>query len=538
MQKRCVLWPWLVVSCVALAMCLGGCKPKPNGAESAGAGSSDDEYKILNYTIGNDISNMDPSQITDIESALVASHVYRGLMKFKPGSVEIEPDLAESYDVTTDGLKLTFRLKKGVLFHDGTEVNADAVMFSVARQMDENHPYHVAGRMRYSKLMFGDPSTTETALVTDVSAPDDYTVQFTLARPNVSFIRMLAMTPAFVVSPRAVQTYGKDFNTTMVGAGPFRIKNYAQDQSAVVVRNEDYDGDRPPLDEIRFRIMRDPTIRMNSLRKGDSDVISGVQPNDIELLEKDKNISVMSEPSMNLGYIMLNNDLPPFNNKLVRQAMNYAIDKDYIVKTLFNGTSVVAAGIIPPGMLGHDKTRKPYPYDPEKAKQLLVDAGYPGGFKVKFTTHDRPRVYFPVGIRLAERIQKDLEKVGITAQLEQLEYPAFLDKVKSGNYIMANTGWVTDNGDPDNFIYELAGREDNEGNYSNPEATRLMRQAAGENDEKTRAAMYKKAEDMLVENPPFVFLNHGKQVLAVRKRVKNLKMHPTAVTQLAGVDVE
>lgn len=481
---------------------------------------------------------MDPAQINDVESAIVASHVYRGLLKFKTSSVETEPDLAENYEVTTDGLTWTFHLHKNVLFHDGTPLTADAVKTSVMRQMDEHHPLHVAGKMRYAHVLFGDPSSTETALVADVTAPDDYTVTFQLARRYVAFAQNLAMTGASVISPSAANTYGKDFNTTMVGTGPFRLRSYKQDQSIVLERNEDYWGTRPPLDEIRFRILRDSNVRLNSIRRGESDVIAGVEPTAVSLLEKDRYVQVLSEPSMSLGYIGLNNTKPPFDNVLVRQAINYAIDKEYIAKTLFSGSSVAATGIIPPGMLGFDPARKGYPYDPKKAKQLLAEAGYPNGFTVKFSTHDRPRVYNPVGSKLAERVQQDLAKIGVTANIDQMEFPAFLDRTKSKQYEMANSGWVSDNGDPDNFIFELAGREDNEAGYINLEATRLMREAQGEMDLQKRAALYKQADKMLNENPPFACLNNAKQTLAIRKRVKNFHLHPTAVTQLDLVDVE
>jgi peptide/nickel transport system substrate-binding protein len=517
----------------SLLFCLFGCSGARRTPAVQGGGA-----KILNYTIANDISNMDPAQIHDVESAIVATQVYQGLVKFKPDSVEVEPDLAESYDVTTDGLRWTFRLRKGVRFHDGTPFDAEAVRFSVTRQMDAHHPFHVAGKMRYANLMFGDRSSTETELVRDVSAPDEHTVVFTLARRYMPFAKNLAMTPAAIVSPLAARIAGGDFNTTMSGTGPFRLKSYRADQSAVVERNPDYWGARPPLDEIRFRIMRDANIRLNSIRKGQSDVIAGVEPLAVEMLRKDRNITVSSEPSMNLGFLSLNNAAPPFDNVLVRLAVNHAIDRGYISETLFSGTSVAATGVIPPGMSGYDPRRPGFPHDPAKAKDLLAKAGYPNGFTVKFLTHDRPRVYNPVGSKLAERIQQDLAVVGITATIEQVEFPYFLARMKSREFQMANSGWVTDNGDPDNFIYELFGREDNEQNYVNPEATRLMRDATGEPDEARRAEMYRQAEAMLAENPPAVPLNNAKQVLAVRARVKHLHLHPTAVTQLHLVDVE
>lgn len=494
--------------------------------------------KVLNCTIGNDLSNMDPAQINDTESAMVASHVYQGLLRFRPDSVEVEPDLAESYDVTTDGLKWTFRLRRNVRFHDGTPLTSEAVRTSVMRQMDEHHPLHAPGRMRYAKLIFGDLHSTETQLVTDVHTPDEHTVVFTLARRYVPFAKNLAMTPASIISPVAATTCGKDLSTTMVGTGPFRLRDYRQDLDVVLERNPDYWNGRPALDEIRFRVIHDASVRLNSIRKGESDVVSGIEPTAIEALRKSRDIVVMSKPSMSLGYLSMNNARVPFDNRLVRLALNYAIDKETIANTLFHGESVVAKGVIPPGMLGHSTSRAGFPYDPTKAKQLLAEAGYPNGFTVHFSTHDRKRHFNPVGAKLAEQVQRDLAKVGITATIDQMEYPTFLDRAKSRQFAISNNGWVSDNGDPDNFIFELIGREDNEMNYVNPEATLLMREASAEMESGKRAEMYRKAEDLVIANPPCVFLNHAKQTLAVRKRVKNLALHPTGITQLHTVDVE
>lgn len=498
----------------------------------------DDGRKLLTYALGNDVSNMDPALITDIESALVASQVYEGLVRFKVDSTEVEPALAESYESTTDGLSWTFKLRKGIQFQDGTPLNADAVIFSIMRQWDSKHPYHVPGKMRYAKFMFGDPVTTESELLRDIIAPDDHTIIFTLARPHTPFLKNLALTPASIVSPAAVKTYNRDFNTTMVGTGPFRIKSYRRDEAVSLQKSDSYWGDPAKLDEVRFRILRDANVRMNSIRKGESDVISGVEPTAVDLLKQEKNVQVLSEPSMNLGYLALNNKHAPLDNPKVRLALAYAIDRSYIVDSLFAGSSVEAKTIVPPGMLGHDQSRPGFPYDPAKAKALLDEAGYPNGFTVTFLTHDRPRIYNPVGVKLAERIQQDLSKINVTAKIEQMEFSSFLDRMKSHDFQIANGGWVSDNGDPDNFIYELAGREDNELQYDNPAATAVMRKAAMESDEQRRAELYYQAETMLAENPPFIAINHAKQTLAVRDRVENLKLHPTGVTILRNVDVK
>lgn len=525
-----------VVLCLALVfsiVLLSAC-----GEKRRGTAHDDNVGKVLDYAIGNEISNMDPAQITDIESALVANQVYEGLVRFKQGSVEIEPALAESYEVSPDGLHWTFHLRKDVRFQDGSLFNADAVIFSVMRQMDPYHPFHAAGRMRYARFLFGDRSTTETELVTDVVAPDSHTVVFQLSRPHTPFLKNLAMTPAMIVSPQAVKTYAKDFNTTMVGTGPFRLSSHKRDQSVTISRNENYWGAKSRLDQVRFRILKDPNVRVNSIRKGDSDIISGIDPSSLPLLEKDDNVQVLSEASMNLGYLSLNNKRAPLDNPKVRLALAYAIDRAYIVNTLFSGTSVEAKTIIPPGMIGFSPENEGFPHNPQKARKLLKEAGFPNGFTLTLSSHDRARIYNPVGGKLAERVQQDLSAVGITVKIDQTEFSTFLDKVKSGAYQMAINGWISDNGDPDNFIYELAGREDNEHNYVNPEATRLMRDAAMEMDEGRRAEMYRKAEDLLAANPPFIILNHGKQILAVRERVQNFQLHPTGVAQLAAVDIK
>jgi peptide/nickel transport system substrate-binding protein len=515
---------------------LAGCGGKPAPDGKGGAGQA--PRKVLTYAVGNDIANLDAALIADVESAIVATQVCQGLVKMKADSVEVEPDLAERWEVSPDGRTYTFTLRQGVKFHDGTPCDSAAVRFSVVRQMDPNHPFHVPGKMRYAKFIYGDPSTTETAVVEEVSTPDERTVVIALAQPCVPFLRNLTLVSAAVVNPRAAETYGRDFNTTMVGTGPFRLRSCKPMQAAVLERNPGYAGARPPLDEIRFRIIRDANVRLNSIRKGESDVISGIDPASIPLLEKSSGVRVISEPSMNAGYLSLNCAWRPFDNPKVRRAMNHAVDREYIAKTLFGGTSVVAAGLIPPGMLGFDADRKGYEHDPAKAKQLLAEAGYPGGFMVTLLCHDRPRVYNPMGVKLAERVQQDLAKVGLTVKIEQVEFPAFLDRMRAREYQMGMSGWVTDNGDPDNFLFELAGREDNELNYLNAEATRLMRDAAREQDEARRGGMYRRAEDMVVADAPAVFLNHGKQVLAVRDRVRNFKAHPTAVTQLHAVDVD
>lgn len=522
-----------IVVPAACLLVLSGCE---GGRQDKGKMEPASRNSIV-FTIGNDISNMDPAQMNDVESALVANQVYEGLVRFKADSVEVEPCLATDWNVSDDGLVWTFRLRPDVKFDDGTALTAEAVVFSVMRQLDENHPYHVSGRMRYAGLLFGDPTSTTSALLKTVVATDPLTVRFTLARPYMPFLKNLAMTQAAVISPEAAKVLADDLNTTMVGTGAFRLRSYDRDQRITLVKNHRYWGEKALLDEVEFRVLRDANTRVNSVRRGDSDVITGIEPYSLKLLETDKNVTVLSEPSMNTGYIALNCAKAPFDNVKVRLAMNYAINKAFLSNILFNNTSVVATGIIPPEMLGYDPERQGFPFDPVRARELLVEVGFADGFEVRFSTHNRARIYSPVGALLAERIQQDLATVGVRAVLDQMEFPTFLEQQKSREYVMANGGWISDNGDPDNFLFELVGREDNNLNYSNPEATALMRAAAAERNTAKRAAMYARAEAMVAEAPPMIPLNHAKQIMAIRTRVHGFKMHPTGVNRLDTVYV-
>ena len=531
-------WAAALTALVAALVSAGcGSAPRPGGGDGGGGRTPGAApRKMLTYAVANDLSNLDPALMNDVESALVGAQVYQGLVKFKADSVDLEPDLAERWETSADGLTWTFHLKPGARFSDGAPVDADAAVFSVMRQMDPKHPAHRT-KMYYANFLFGDRSTTETTLVSDVRSSGPLTVVFTLARRHVPFAANLAMTPAAIVSPKAVLAMKDDFNTTMVGSGPFLLASYRRDDLAVLTRNPGFAGPRPALDEVRVRILRDPSVRVSALKKGDVDAITGVEPAAVPGLKSDPRLRVLTEPSMNLGYLALNNARKPFDDPRVRLALCYAIDRTAIVDGLFAGGAVVARGILPPGMAGHDPGREAFAHDIPRAKALLAEAGYPGGFDVTLTTHDKPRLYYPVGAKLAERIQADLAAAGVRVKIDLMEFPTFLEKVKAKDFTMANTGWVTDNGDPDNFIYELVGRPDNDSQYRNADQARAMREAAGEPDPAKRAALYRAVETEVLKTPPFVPINHANQTMALRTRVLNLRLHPTGITQFAGADV-
>jgi peptide/nickel transport system substrate-binding protein len=527
---------------LALVMLLIGCGSDPTSRQgssspgfeqSQGSAPKGKAAPYLTYALPSDIQTMDPALIYDVETATVAQHVYRTLVKFAPDSVEIMPDAAESWIISPDGKEYTFRLRAGMTFEDGTPLDSNSVRFSIERQTNPRHPAHVPGRMRYAGFLFGDATTSESALLQSIQTPDPQTIQLRLSRPHGPFLRNLAMGAAAIVNPF---TFAEGTSSErMNGAGPYRMKLYRPNEVIILERNRNYLGPASKTSEIRFRVIRDSNIRLAALLKGDADVVGHLDPTALSTVAQDAATTVLAQPSFSLNYLSINHARPPFDRLEVRQALALSIDRRSICEKLYEGQGVPAAGIIPARMLGFANLPLPLAPDPAKAKQLLTQAGFPDGIDVAFTTQDRPRMYNPAGARLAEALQQQLATAGFRVKLETTEFATFLNRVNAKDYTLANSGWVTDNGDPDNFLFELVGREDNNMNYKNQTATKLMRMAASEPDEHKRAELYRQAERLVAADIAIIPISYGKQVLAHRLAVQGLTLHPTGCTQLQEV---
>ncbi|MCX7718567.1 MAG: ABC transporter substrate-binding protein [Candidatus Sumerlaeaceae bacterium] len=524
---------FIAALCVLIFESACGRRRQAGAPKTAGAASS----QVLTVLLGSEPLNMDPALISDPESAAVAAQVYEGLVTLEPGTVRVAPALAQRWETSADGLRLTFQLKEGVFFHDGTPCDADAVKFSLLRQCDPNHPYHLGGRMRFAKLLFGDPASTETELVRDVSAPDSRTVVIELARPFSPFLRNLATVQASVVSPSAVQTLGDDFNTTMVGTGPFRLMP-SRAGATVLARNEAYHGPAAPLKELRFKVSRDAAARAAALAKGDADLAAGLDGRARAMLADAKNICMSDDPAMNVSYLALNCARTPLDNRLVRQAVAAALDATVLVESAMDRAFVPAAGLLPPGMTGHDPARRPAVGNLERARRLLEEAGYPNGFTVTLAIQTRPRIFCTNPAKLAAKIREDLGRAGISVRIEEKDMNAFADSLKRRDYQMALTGWVADTGDPDNFLHPMVRQPDNDQNYSSDGVAQLMAAAAAEPDEVARAELYRKVEALVLADAPVIPISHARHPFGVHARVKGFKFPPLLVPRLAGVSAE
>ena len=509
-----------------------------------------------------DAVRLDPADATDGESIQRMDNIFEGLVEYEEGSVLIQPCLATSWEASADGTEIVFNLRKGVKFHDGTDFNADAVVFSFARQYDTNHPFHQYGQWAYWGWMFGDVEKMEKI--------DDYTVKFVLKRPNASIMTSLAMFTVCIVSPTNAEKYKEDAFKNPCGTGPFKFVEWVKADHITLEANEDYWRERASLDKLIFKVIPDPSARLMALEVGEVQGIEHLNPADFDRIKANKDLKLLAEPGMNIGYMAINTgygyidanengvhdiaDEPlvktpgyyePLTKKKVRQAINMAIDKQSIVDNLYLGTAIKATNGMPPFMLGYNDEIVDYPYDPEKAKTLLAEAGYPDGFEVTLYVMPVSRPYMFDPPKIGEAIQSYLGAVGIKVNIYSVDWGTYLQETMDGNAQMCLLGWTGDNGDPDNFLNVLYGANacslgtaGNYGFYTNSTAQALLTAALQAYDIEKRATYYKKFQEMIHEDACYVYLAHSKQTLAFRINVQGYVLHPTSRKFFYPVSVE
>lgn len=495
-------------------------------AGCGGSQSSSNNKDVLVYAQGADPRGLDPAMVDDGESAKVIVNVYETLVKYKEDSTEIEPGLATDWQMSPDGKEWTFNLRKGVKFQDGTPFNAEAVKFSIDRQL----PPQRTDDMPYASFTFGPVKEVQ------VTAP--YQVKIILSEPYAPFLANLAMALAApIVSPTAVKKYGDDFNNNPVGTGPYKFVKWTKGQEVDLTAFTDYWGPQPKIKNVVFKITKENSVRASELMTGEADIIDGVDPSDIQKLQSSK-MKVAMDAGMNINYMCFLCDKAPFNNVKMRQAVSYAINKQEIVKALYQDTAQVANSMLPDFMPGYDSTLQGISYDPAKAKQLMAEAGYPNGLTVNVITYSNPRPYNAVGgDKLAAAVQAQLAKVGIKCNIQSYPWAQYKDALaKADGVNMAFYGWTGDNGDPDNFLSLLETKEIqstlNSAKYSNPQLDAMLVQARQSLDKNQRIVLYKQMQKTIEQEAPWVFISHGKTLSAYRPNVVNFTYHPTGVVHL------
>ena len=521
-------WFFVMTLCASLLLGLAGCGGKQGGqpaAEKSPSGPA--KGGALNLAIPTDFKVLDPAQAGDGQTIRVVQLLFSGLFTYS-GSTnsDLKGALADSWKWSEDGKSVTIKLRDGLTFSDGTPLTADDVDFSFKRLLDPKTKAPYQGTYANIKgardFISGKAKTVE-----GIAVIDPKTVRFDLEKPAPYFLNQLGLPSAGIVSRKAVEKYGDSFGSNPVGAGPFVLEKWTRSQELVLARNPKYyRSGLPYLDKVNFKLGVSENVQMMMLQKGDIDLIAPVDSADFTKVMSDpvlKN-NYLSAPGPRVFYVGMNVEMPPFNNKLVRQALNYAVDKERLVQ-LQNGRGVVMKGVLPPWINGYDESVKPYPHDPEKAKQLLSQAGFPNGFETDLYVPD-----FMGQPKIAASVQSDLEKVGVKVNIKQQSYPVFRQTVsQKGKVPLFTLQWATDFPDPQNIMSMLfSGATAGQQNFTwfnNQEVNKLLNEADVTLDAAKRTALYRQAQAIIWDEAPWIFEFYG-----VADAVKSPKVKPdTAV---------
>ncbi|WLR51267.1 ABC transporter substrate-binding protein [Bacillus tianshenii] len=544
MKKRGLLISFVMM--LLLSVALVGCSSKESGGESQEPAENKDNEeasggeKVLVFGRGGDSVGLDPITVTDGESFKVTKQIFDTLIDYGEQDTTIQPGLATEWKVSEDGLKYTLTLREGVKFHDGTDFNADAVVANFERWMNgsaEKFPYYVS--------MFGGFKGDEGHVIQDVKAVDPTTVEFTLKRPQAPFLKNLAMVPFGIASPTAFEKDGDKFTENPVGTGPFKFVEWKRNDRIIVEKNEEYwmDG-YPKLDRVIYQAIPDNSARLNALVTGEVDIVDGLNPSDNETIKSNEDLQEFLRPSMNVGYLGLTMKDPnsPLANKKVRQALNHAVDKQGIIDAFYSGLAEPAKNPMPPSIQGYNDEIEPYEYDLDKAKSLLAEAGYPDGFKMELWAMPVPRPYMPDGRKTAEVMQASFAQIGVEAEIVSYEWATYLEKARNGEADAFLLGWTGDNGDADNFLYALLDKDaigsNNYSYYSSDELHDVLIEAQSNPDPEKRKELYKKAQEIIHEDAPWVPIVHSTPLLAGKSNVEGFVPHPTGTDKLTKVDLK
>ena len=465
---------------------------------------------------------MDPPQITDLNSTRVIKRMFEGLTAQELGTYKIVPGLAQSWDISKDGLTYTFRLRPNVKFHDGTPLTAEAVKFCFDRQLNDQGPFYATGTYPYVKGFLGN--------VAGVEVVNPTTVQIRLKSPLTPFLQYLAHHSLYIYSPDALKKWGKDIVKHPVGTGPFKLETWEPGVRVVLARNDQYWGGAPKVRQAIYVPIIEAQARLSAIKTGEIDLTMDVPPDSLADLRKDPDVVVAETNSSAVWYVALNTRHPALKDRRVRQALNYAVQKEAIIRDILKGTAIVATTPLSPvyGPYHEDKTVR-YPYDPEKAKALLKEAGFANGLDVTFFVPESGSgMQSPV--EMGTVIQANLAAVGVRAKIQTMEWGAYLKKYLDAPD-MAEMSWNPSIGDPDHMMYMLLSSDRfppafNAGFYQNPRVDELLRKGRTTIEEKERIPLYREAQRLVVEDAPWIFVDHGKQVIVYRKRVQGFKLHP------------
>lgn len=470
---------------------------------------SPSERPTYRRPLGNDPGTLDPARISDIYALSVAQQIFDGLVRFDQ-TLAITPALAQFWKASRDGLVWTFTLRKGVRFHHGREVVADDVVYSFTRILDRTLKSGAADLFSNIKgaADFRDGKATA---VSGLLALDRHTVQVVLNEATVPFVSLLTVGQAKVVPRELVESSGPDFGSHPSGTGPFRLVRWERGKEIVLAANPDYFDGRPRLSRVVYRIVPGEQfdVMYEEFKRGHLED-TPLPSRDYRRIATEEAYIHVKRPTISLRFYGFNTRLKPFDDPRLRQAFVYALDRNALIEEAFLGRYALARGVLPPGSLGFNPRFAGYPYDPTKARELLARAGFPGG-----------RGLAPVAIwssvkhegilREHDLVRRQLEAVGIRTEFHYLtDWPVFFKQVLDGKLPLFVLAWFADVPDPDNFLFKLfhSGSPRNFTKYGNPEVDRLVAGARNERDLERRVELYRRAEQLILDDAPIIPIFH------------------------------
>ncbi|HEX6989891.1 MAG TPA: ABC transporter substrate-binding protein [Bacillota bacterium] len=518
----------ILIAALLLVAC-GGSEPAGTPGGSSPAGGSDEGEqpaageKVLYIGSAYDIVSMDPAKFEDVSSRQVAFNIHAQLVQYKPGTAELEPGLAESWEVSEDGKVYRFTLRENAVFQKGYgPVTVEDVQFSLMRLIDPEVASSYAPQMQSLQ---------------EVRKVDDRTFEIVLSEPNPSFLYVLAFPEASIVPQRAVEELGPDFGSNPVGAGPFMLEEWVPQSQIVMVRNPDYWGPAPKLDKVVWRVIPEASTRYSAFDSGDVQLIQVTDPDRLGVYENQDGVEIHRAAAFNTRVIGFNTTTEPLDDIRVRQAIVHGFNVESLLTHVLPGISERAYGPFAPNIVGYNSDLPRFEYDPERARQLLAEAGYPDGFSIRMVVPNIDRFITPATV-----FQQDMAQIGINVEMDILDTGAALETFGQGQapiFTFSRThnpvpvsiaaSWFHSSALPPGSNYSF---------MQVPEVDQLIDQARSATSEEALREIMPALQQAVVEQVNYIWIDHEYNIYATRDGVSGFQSDPFRAMILREVSVE
>jgi peptide/nickel transport system substrate-binding protein len=560
----------LLLAAMLLALGLAGCGgDDDDGGDAGDTGAAETDGDegggggTLVFASSADPVVLDGALVSDGESLRAIDQIYESLVSLEPGTTELAPGLAQSWEISEDGLEYTFELEEGVTFHDGEPFNAEAVCFNFDRWYNFTGSFQNPSASYYWQTVFGgfaetDPESgaPEESFFESCEAVDEGTVVIRLTSPSSAILGALSLSNFSIASPAALEEFGADegevddegiFHPTgtfgtehPIGTGPFKFVSWTRGDRLVLERNDDYWGEPANIDELIFRPIADNAARLQALQSGEIQGYDLVEPQDVPTIEGDENLQILDRPAFNVGYVGINQAHPPLDQLEVRQAIAAALNREEVVDSFYAGRGEVAHEFMPPEVVGYADDVTQYEYDPAAAQQLLQDAGVETPLEITFCyPTDVSRPYMPDPQRNFEAFAASLNEAGFKVTPRSAPWsPDYLGLVDEGKCPVYLLGWTGDFGDPDNFIGTFFQTPQKAWGFDNQEIFDILNEAEAETDLEAREGLYQEANRLIMDFLPGVPYVHTEPALAFTANIQGYVPSPVSLESFASVTIE